>query len=301
MALGRPQSQHKGQGGEGSRSASPPNPVRALVLHPGVGRGRDHATAPGKEIWKNQVLPYFGQRHLLPNGIPFLPPPTFCHHASELRPLSLHTPGSSLEPCSGPCPPGQTETRGWPGGCLPQRPRARVPHTLPPLENRLPLWSPPLACPPPQSSARPKAGALVSATGMDTSAPWQQREGKLPWAPGPSTALSRLHSEKSLSGQKQGQGGRRGRSPRGVVSRLPPSPRCGGGRKGKAGVGVSPLHLSPHHAMPAAKAWLVRQTTQKGVEACTPAELGRGAGIGLGAPRQTPQTRTSQGKERAGL
>lgn len=59
---------------------------------------------------------------------------------------------------------------------------------------------------PPQSSARPKAGALVSATGMDTSAPWQQREGKLPWAPGPPTASSRLHSEKSLSGQKQGRG-----------------------------------------------------------------------------------------------
>lgn len=86
-----------------------------------------------------------------------------------------------------------------------------------------------------------------------------------------------------------------------MVSRLPPSPRCRGGRKGKAGVGVSLLHLSPHHAMPAAKAWLVRRTAQKGVGARTPAQLGRGGGTGLGAPRQTPRTRTSQGKERAGL
>lgn len=56
-------------GGEGSGSASPPNPVRALV-HPGVGRTRDQATAPGGEVWK-RVLPHLGQRRFLPNWIPF--------------------------------------------------------------------------------------------------------------------------------------------------------------------------------------------------------------------------------------
>lgn len=55
MALGRPQSQHKGQGGEGSRSASP----QALQgpsfysLEQG-GRGRGHATALGREAQKQE-------------------------------------------------------------------------------------------------------------------------------------------------------------------------------------------------------------------------------------------------------
>lgn len=71
MALGRPESRHKGQGGEGSRSASPPNPVRALVLHPGVGRDGGHATAPRREIRKNESSCTSGKGICYLTGFPF--------------------------------------------------------------------------------------------------------------------------------------------------------------------------------------------------------------------------------------
>lgn len=53
MALGWPEPTQR-EGGEGSRSASPPNPVRALVLHPGVRRARGQAAAHGGEVWKKE-------------------------------------------------------------------------------------------------------------------------------------------------------------------------------------------------------------------------------------------------------
>lgn len=136
--------------------------------------------------------------------------------------------------------------------------QSRVPHTFPLLKNTGPLFGHPL-WPPRPPSTWPKTGALVSA-GMDTSATWQQREGKLPWAPGPPTASSRLCCEKSLRGQKQERGGLERQEPPawewfpGFL--LPPDTE----EEGEGQGWDSPLHLGLHHAVSAAEAWLVGRT-----------------------------------------
>lgn len=145
----------KGRWG-GSGSASPPNTVRALVLHPRVGRDRGQAAAPGGRFGR-RVLPRLGQRHLFPNWTPLLPPPTICHHASEPRRLLLHTPGSSAAPRTGThrsCP-----TAGDSGPGLPHRPtlpptvqQAQALQPCAPLKNTgcsavPPLWPPTLPVP----------------------------------------------------------------------------------------------------------------------------------------------------------
>jgi len=170
---------------------------------------------------------------------------------------------------------------------------APVPHALPLLESTSPLFGHPLwpARPP---RARPEAGVLVSATRMDTLAPWHEREGKLPWALEPPAASSRLRGERSLSDQKR-RGGERLEPPPGVFSRLPPSPRRRGGRKGKAGVGPPVSTSVPAGPCPQQRpGWL-----------SGPPGTGRRGGAhpstaGLGAPQQTPRTRARSGQGKVG-
>ena len=73
-------------GAEGSGSASPPNPVRALVPHQGVGRAGLGRSPVGEICQQPSHTP--GRRSLLPNRIPFLPSPASCHRASGLRPVT---------------------------------------------------------------------------------------------------------------------------------------------------------------------------------------------------------------------
>lgn len=100
--------------GTGRRAEPPPprgQPVPSTPLTKaedggGAGRGdvgggqsphpaRGQAAAPRGRFGR-RVLPRLGQRHLFPNWTPLLPPPTFCHHASEPRHPLLHTSGSPL-------------------------------------------------------------------------------------------------------------------------------------------------------------------------------------------------------------
>lgn len=135
-------------GGEGSGSASPPNPVGTLVLHPGVGPGARLQSLVGRF---GRALPHSGQRRLFPNWIPFLPPPIFCHHASELKHLSLHIPGSYAESGAGDATHAKPRLTAA-LGCLPrppatahQTPGPEYPHS--PEEYRPLLGLPVLACP----------------------------------------------------------------------------------------------------------------------------------------------------------
>lgn len=208
----------------GSRSASPPNPGRALVLHRGGGAG-------GQGELEEQVLPHSGQRHLLPNGIPFLPPPTFAITRlswATARCTRQEVPSSQEQGCA-------TQARlrrgASPAGGHPECPGAQVPHTLSLLES---------TCP-----------SLVTPFGLPALHQWHRPF--RPRAPEPPTGASRWCCEKSFSGQTQGGGGEgRRRGGRRAWDIPPPHPEWFPGQK--------PLHLSPHRAMSAAKAWLVERT-----------------------------------------
>lgn len=135
----------KGRWG-GSGSASPPNPPRALVLHPEVGRAGGLAVAPGGDL-EERVLP----RVLFPNWIPSAS--SYRLPSCSERTPSPHIPASYTQ---------LTQGTGRATHAKPRQPMAQAsssaPHfglpVLPVSGLKLGLWSLPLAWMPPLPGSR---------------------------------------------------------------------------------------------------------------------------------------------------